>query len=524
MTKSSYLGLRGHRLQRAMLAFIVFPAYNFLGYNNTVMGGLVSNRQFINQFPSLDTITTKGTKRAQNARVEGTVVAIYLVGAMFGALSCLKLGDRLGRIRTILIGAAISIAGWVLESSSFSLAQLIVSRVVVGLGTGAISATVPIWQSECSSARHRGSIVVLEGTFAGTGFILSQWLELGFFFVQDSSAWRFPFALPIVLTLLLLAFAPFMPESPRWLVKQGRVDEARHITSVLEDAPEDSELVATIIEKMQHSLGLMHNASLKDLARNGEDRLLNRAAIAIFSAFAQQMCGVAVLGYYTDTIFEQFAGLSQLKARILSGSVYILLFMCSIITYYTVDYMGRRTLMMIGISGMGVMSAVIAGTTSNTDSQACAIVATVAVFLFMASFGFGMLGVSYLYGAEVAPLAHRVPIYALTSTVLWSFNFLSTEISPVAFATLGSKYFILYAAIDLCVFLPVIYFFFPETQGLLLEDIDIIFRTAKNPLHVVKVARTMNKLTEPNDLERSEETPKREHLHLEELVPASAHE
>ena len=96
-------------------------------------------------------------------------MAIYTLGAFFGAMSCIWLGDRLGRIRTIMIGAALNTVGAILQASSFSLGQLIVGRVVSGLGFGALSATAPNWQSECSKAEHRGSVVILESLFISLG-------------------------------------------------------------------------------------------------------------------------------------------------------------------------------------------------------------------------------------------------------------------------------------------------------------------------------------------------------------------
>jgi MFS family permease len=93
----------------------------------------------------------------------GTVIALYTIVGMFGALSCIFLGDLLGRRRTIFLASGVSIIGAILMSSSFSLAQFIVARIVLGLGTGGYTATVPVWQSELSKASHRGAHVVTEG-------------------------------------------------------------------------------------------------------------------------------------------------------------------------------------------------------------------------------------------------------------------------------------------------------------------------------------------------------------------------
>jgi MFS family permease len=105
---------------------------------------------------------------------------------MFGALSCIKLGDMLGRIRTIGIGCALTVIGSVILCNNISLAQLIVGRLVLGLGFGAVTATVPVWQAESSPTENRGALVVLEGAFASAGLALSQLIDLGLFFTGSS--------------------------------------------------------------------------------------------------------------------------------------------------------------------------------------------------------------------------------------------------------------------------------------------------------------------------------------------------
>lgn len=174
----NYFGLRGKALVHFMLMLVVCPAYTLLGYNNAVMGGLLTLPSFLETFPAIDTVSTADTPaEAQNARIQGTVVALYTVGCMMGSLSCYFLGDKLGRIRTIAVGSVLIIIGSILLASSFSLAQLIVGRIVLGCGFGMLSATVPVWQSESSPAEHRGALVVLEGLFASAGLAISQWVR-----------------------------------------------------------------------------------------------------------------------------------------------------------------------------------------------------------------------------------------------------------------------------------------------------------------------------------------------------------
>ena len=356
-----------------------------------------------------------------------------------------------------MVGSILLIIGSVLLSSGFSLGQLIVGRIVLGLGFGMMSATVPVWQSESSPAEHRGALVVLEGLFASIGLALSQWVDLGTYFAHSSFSWRFPLALPIFFALIILAALPFMPDSPRWLVKKGRVEEARAVLAILEDTEMDSPVIMEDISKMQISLSISNTGKgdFRSLLRNGESRLLNRTLLAMFSTFSQQINGIGVIGFYTTTIFEELLGLSPVVARVLSGSIYIWQLSNTLVAFYTIDRIGRRKLMLFGNLGMGVMFAIVAGAISQAArSQACAIVAAICVFLIATFFGIGALGINYLYGTEVAPLSHRVPIYALTSGTLWTFNFLVVEITPVGFSSLGYQFFIIFAVINICLLSP----------------------------------------------------------------------
>lgn len=494
MQSGPYLGLRGSHLVNFMIITVVCPAYTLLGYNNAVLGGLLGLESFMATFPQTNAADPKG--KQHSALIQGTMVSLYTVGCMFGALSCFKVGNMLGRVRTIAVGCTLTVIGSVILCSSFSLGQFLAGRVVLGLGFGAISATVPVWQSESSPAEHRGALVVLEGAFASAGLALSQWINLGLFFAKGSVSWRFPLAVPILLALFILAVLPFQPDSPRWLVMKGRVAEATRLMAILENQPEDSPVVAEDIRKMQVSLEETGKGSFRGIFRNGDGRVLNRTLLAMFSTFSQQINGIGVIGFYTAVIYSSLLGLSPLTSRILSGCTYIFQLGCSFIAFYTIDRIGRRILMMFGTTGMGCVFIILAATIANAEtSKACSAVAAACVFMITFFFAIGALGINYLYGTEVAPLAYRVPTYALTTGTLWTFNFLVVEVTPSGFTNLGYKFFIVFAVVNLCLLTPVVYFFFPETQRRSLEDMDAIFLTAKSALDVPKVSKRLPHLS-----------------------------
>lgn len=133
MARKYILGLRGSKLRAAQIWAVILPAYILFGYNQSVAGSLLDLSSWVKTFPQIDTANTKGAQQKQNALIQGTTVAMYTLGCFFGALSCIPLGDRLGRIKMIQLGSAVHIVGAILESSSYSLGQLIAGRLVCSL-------------------------------------------------------------------------------------------------------------------------------------------------------------------------------------------------------------------------------------------------------------------------------------------------------------------------------------------------------------------------------------------------------
>ena len=379
-------------------------------------------------------------------------------------------------------------------ASSYTLAQFIVARLVLGYGTGGYVATVPVWQSEISKPSKRGAHVVTDGIFIGAGITISLWIDFGFYFVTGNSvSWRFPLAFQIVLSLIVLTFVMLFPESPRWLVKKGRVAEARHILAVLADVEPDNEQITTDIRDIETSLALSGRGSFKDMLKMGEQRLFHRTVLAAMGQMFQQMCGINLITFYATTIFEQYLHLSALQSRILAASMCLTQPLGGFFAYFTIDRLGRRVLMLWSAVGMSVSMAILAGTTSVPDSTACLIAAVVFLFVFEFIFTVGYSGLTFLYATEVAPLQLRAAISAVSTTAVWTFNFLLAEVTPVGFDTISYRYYIIFAVLNAAI-VPTVYFFFPETNGRSLEEIDEIFLQSHSILDPPRIARAMPNL------------------------------
>ncbi|CAG8038969.1 unnamed protein product [Penicillium salamii] len=451
-----FWGLRGEMLSLAQILMVVCPAYTLFGYNQSGLGSLVSLSDWVKHFPSIDTVNTEGAEASHNATIQGVVIATFTLGALPGCLSCSYTADRFGRRPVIFLGGLLALIGQVLEASSYQLSQMIVGRTLLGAGIGMLSGTVPTWQSECSSSKNRGKHIVLDGLFIALGYVLQAWINFGFYqFKTGPATWRAPIAIPIIFAILLLVSIVYLPESPRWLVRQHRVGEARAALASLRDLPEDASAISGEIASIESSLEetAQSAASLRDLLKMGEDRLLYRFSICILLQFFQQI-------------------LDAETARILSGGTLTWKFLSCFVSFFTIDRFGRRIALMVSGAGMASCMLGLAIATSFPHSNyAAQIISVLFVFLFNFFIPIGFLGANFLYCTEVAPIRLRVAMSSISTANHWLWNFVVTMITPVAIRTIGFKYYIVYTCIG--AFIPItVYFLYPEVF-LVLECLEL---------------------------------------------------
>ena len=376
------------------------------GYFNAAAGQLLELESWTKTFPSINAFAVSaGNNKTHVSILQGTVVSTYCLGALFGSLSCIWIGDRLGRIRTITAGASISVIGIIIQSSSFSIAQFIVGRVIMGLGLGMVAATAPTWQAECSTAKHRGAAVVLESVFISSGICTAGWLVLGLSFVQENSvAWRFPLALQGLMIGSLAISAPWWPESPRWLLRHGKEEEAKEVVSALRNLPIDSNQLLLEIAEMQGAVELLAQGRFRDLLHNGEQRLFHRTILAVVAGSFQQLCGINSLAPYSSLILSNYLGLNATDSRVVSACLFTFQALCSPIGVFTVDRFGRRKLLMFGATGMGVSMAVVAGLVSQTQNESALEAAIAFIFIFFGCFPISALGKPGTFGTTRNPI------------------------------------------------------------------------------------------------------------------------
>ncbi|KAF6841018.1 sugar transporter [Colletotrichum musicola] len=470
-----YFGLKG-----AWLTFWVTIAcatdMTLFGYDQGVFGGVIVTDDF------LQTMGIVGDEKLQ-----GTVTAIYDIGCFLGAISTIWIGERLGRRNTVLVGTSIMSVGALLQTAAFGLPQMFVGRVVAGIGNGINTSTAPVWQGETSKASWRGKLIVIEMIMNIFGFSLSNWVTFGFSYLGGSVSWRFPLGFQFLFIFILYATVPWLPESPRWLIAKGRILEAEQILADLEDSPVDDPRVQAQSRDIQWAVVHERENAVpwSDLLRGrvgAGTSVLRRLLLGIGTQAMQQLSGINVTSYYLPTVLISSVGLDNRTARLLAACNSVSYFLFSLIGIPNVEKWGRRKMMMYAAFGQFVCYAVITiciryteypGLSPATQSQ-WAKASIAFFFLYYVFFGIGWQGVPWLYPTEINSLSMRTKGAALGTATNWIVNFAVVEVTPPGIAGLGWRFYIIWTVLNLS-FVPVVYFFYPETAGRTLEDVDRFF-------------------------------------------------
>ncbi|TFK49869.1 putative sugar transporter [Heliocybe sulcata] len=469
----SYVGLRGKPLLYA-ITFCCSLGFLLFGYDNGVFSGLTTDPLFLEQFDS------------PGATILGFIVAVYEIGCLFGALGCACWGERWGRKTICAWGSAILIIGTVIQTASYGRPQMIVGRIVTGLGMGLITSVVPIYQSETTPAALRGRMIAVQLSMLIVGIVIAYWIDYGMSLKESSVQWRFPIAFQIVFALLLIAVCAVLPESPRWLASHGYTDEALSVLCSLRNAPASSPIVHAEFSDIQNAIALESSESgtWKDVFTDGGIMGWQRTAIACAVQAMQEFSGTNIITYYAPYVMENSVGLDRHQSLLLSGGLQLFFLVMSFIPWFILDRVGRRRLFIFGSWGMG-SCMLISGILIKIGGRSNGIGAVVMLYLFQGFFTIGWMSNMWCYPSEILPLRNRQRGGALSVVFQWLTTFLVVEIAPPALSNIGWKTYIIFAIFN-WVSIGIAWWWFPETAGRTLESIDFLFAGAGSIREVVK--------------------------------------
>jgi hypothetical protein len=266
---------------------------------------------------------------------------------------------------------------------------------------------------------------------------------------------------------------PFLPDSPRLLIRKGKYEEAYEVLAALEGdgATPDSPAVHAQFNIIKDILDREHMNTYswwELISGRGPAGVLRRMILGAWMQAMNQISGINVTSYYMSYIFINALGISELLARILAaaGSVDYLIFAC--LAYFVIERYGRRKVMMTSAAACSicwiVISIALGLSAKGGDEYKLGIVAVSFFFVFFASFGMGVLGVPWLYPTEINALEMRTKGASLAMATNWIMNYMVVQVTLPGIENLGYKFWIIWAVICFA-FIPITYFFYPETAN-----------------------------------------------------------
>ena len=393
----------------------------------------------------------------------GFAVSCASIGCIIGPLVGGPAADWLGRKKTLLVTALIFSIGTIGTIFPRTIGEFDFYRVVGGVGIGLASVTSPMYIAEIAPARLRGRLVTVNQLAIVVGALSSIIVS---YFLSHTGNWRAMFGYELVPVILFFAGLAIVPESPRWLFEKKRVDEAREVLGkiYLSASAVDQEL------DIMRQAGQEEVGTFAELLRPGiRKALLIAAALAVF----QQMTGASPLTFYLPIIFQQagFAKASDAIFQTVLLNVWNVF--CTLLAMWLVERLGRRPLLLIGISGMGA-SLVLVGVCFAHHMTGEFVVAV--MMLCIGFYIVSLAPLAWLIMSEIFPTRLRGKAMAVASIFLWAATFVGAQILPIL-SDVMQKHFNSIAgvfwtfALVCAVALIFCWYMVPETKGRTLEEI-----------------------------------------------------
>jgi sugar porter (SP) family MFS transporter len=387
----------------------------------------------------------------------GITVSIALWGTVVGALSAGVVGQRLGGRNALRIMAVLYIVSALGCAFAWNWPALVVFRFIGGLGIGGSSVLAPVYIAELAPAGLRGRLVGMFQINVVIGILLAYFsnyciarLGLG------ALEWRWQLGIAAAPAFLFFIMLFGIPQSPRWLATQHRVDESRNVLKLLGSSNYEAELTEIVdsihLEKSQGSEPLFSR------------KFRYPIFLAIATGVFNQLAGINAILYYLPAIFMA-AGFSKLSGDLQSVAIGAMNLCATLLAMTLIDKLGRKTLLLIGSAGTALCLAGVAQIFFTQQHQSRLVWILVGYIFFFAPLG----AVIWVYIGEIFPTTVRSKGQSLGSSSHWIMNALISALFPVVAKTSGAYPFVFFAAMMVIQFL-VVMFFYPETKGFTLEE------------------------------------------------------
>ncbi|MDT4913680.1 MAG: hypothetical protein QOC66_2808 [Pseudonocardiales bacterium] len=411
----------------------------------------------------------------------GYLVAGASLGAAAGALAAGPLTDRFGRKSLLIVDAGLYAAGSLLSAFTPNVAVLMIARTLIGLAIGADSAIATAYIAEYAPRNRRGALGMLQQWMITVGILMAYLVALLIFKVWPHSAqdvgWRFIFGIGAVPAILGLILRFEMPESPRWLLRKERWEDAQKAFAKL-----GTDVTVENIERTGRKLAEADRKDDTPSRFSGWSPGVKRALGVVCGFFVfQQITGINVPLYYGPKLLgSYFQSGNDVVAKTVAGvEVTTIMTVVNVAaTYFAfryIDKIGRKKLAIGGFGGMAVSAVVAAIGIGMMHGTPRIVVAMIGLDLFIAAFAIGVGGTGWLIQGEYFPTAVRGQAAAIGATVDWLANFALIEVFPASQRAIGLGWVLICFAALCIMAIAFVVVLVPETKGMSVEEITELF-------------------------------------------------
>ncbi|KAL2406535.1 MFS-type transporter criB [Exophiala dermatitidis] len=468
--------LRRQKLNVHTCAVLVVLGFGSLtyGYTASIIGTTLGQPSFIKYF-DLDT-------RSNATDLMSTMNGLFQAGGVIGTLCLPKVADKYGRRWACAVSALLAVISGAIMAGSVNVGMFIAFRFVAGASAFMILAAVPILMNEIVPVHMRGALVDVHGFMLVTGYTIQGWVGFGFYFWQGSTnSWRPPVAIQCFFPICLLIGLLFVPESPRWLVMQGREAEAEAVLFKLHANAGDPDNDAAKAEfyqiQQQIAIDRTLGNSWAHVWRKPSYR--KRAFLALATTAIIQCSGVLVINNYGPSLYKQL-NFSPVKQLLYPAAWLTFAAGLNAVAMLLVDRFPRNKYMAFGVLGCMAALIVEAALVANfvpSDNHSALQAAVAMFFAFQIFYSLCLDGTQFSYLGEVFPTHLRAKGVCLGVSMISFMNIIWLQSAPTAFENIGWKFYLAFI-IPGTIGAIAMWIWFPDTNGLPLEEVAAIFGDA----------------------------------------------
>ncbi|KAH9875143.1 hypothetical protein J1614_004633, partial [Plenodomus biglobosus] len=416
-------------------------------------------------------------------RPTGALLGIYAASFFLPSIVTAFIGDylstKLGRRWCIIIANVVILLGSLINTFATSIGMWVAGRAIIGAGVGIVKVAAPVLIQEVAHPRLRPTLGSFYQTFAYFGTFFAAFITFVGLYIPGDWSWRFPSLLQVIGPVVIIIVAFLCPESPRWLIKNGREEDALTVLATFHaNGDKQDPLVQLEMREINEAISrevLQQQTSFLDFLRTPGNR--RRLLTIIVLAFSLNWMGNGIISYYLAPILRSVGVVKPIEITLINAGLALFNLILAGLSAIYCDRIGRRPLFLISVVGMLCSYAAIMGLSAGfaiTKNSSMGVAVIVFLFIYFGFYDIAFTPLPIAYTVEILPFTVRSKGMALFTSTATLGNAFNQFVNPVALKAIAWKYYGVYIGILIFYFIY-IYFMCPETKRLSAEDASRVF-------------------------------------------------